>query len=508
MRSLISLSALFALLIACSPKITTNQLPLATHPKTASAIFEQVSPSVVVIVTYGAEGKSTGLGSGVVVSNDVIATNCHVIQGAIKTEIIHKGKQYPATVLHSDWDRDLCTLSVSNLKAPAVVKGSTSRLKVGARVYAIGAPRGLELTLSEGIVSSLRPVDGGQYLQITAPISQGSSGGGLFDENAQLIGLPTFYLADGQQLNFAVPVEWINELPMRNMKQQETSATFVDWINRALALQEKNDWQEAIHHAERWTQVMPKSLSAWFHLAVAYYESGQTAKAIDAYQQTLGIDPDVSEIWYNLGNAYLTSGQNSKAIEAYQQAVRIDPEQYMAWSNLGVAYGKSGQTGKEIEAYEQAQSIVPENATIWYNLGNAYLTYGQSSKAIEAYQRTVGIDQKHSRAWCNLGIAYGKSGQNSKAIEAYQQALRIDSEDSITWYNLGIAYGKSGQNSKAIEAYQQALRIDSEDSITWYSLGIAYRQSGQTGKLTEVYKRLMTIDPVMAEEFFKKAVLP
>jgi serine protease Do len=67
--------------------------------------------------------------------------------------------------------------------APAVVVGSTKSLKVGAKVYAIGAPKGLELTLSDGIVSSLREVEGGQYIQTTAAISPGSSGGGLFDEN-------------------------------------------------------------------------------------------------------------------------------------------------------------------------------------------------------------------------------------------------------------------------------------------------------------------------------------
>jgi S1-C subfamily serine protease len=102
--------------------------------------------------------------------------------------------------------------------APAVVIGSTKTLKVGAKVYAIGAPKGLELTLSDGIVSSLREVDGGQYIQTTAAISPGSSGGGLFDENGALVGLTTFYLAEGQNLNFAVPVEWVKELPKRSVK--------------------------------------------------------------------------------------------------------------------------------------------------------------------------------------------------------------------------------------------------------------------------------------------------
>jgi len=162
-------------------------LGTTVHSKTASEIFDTVSSSVVVIRTYDAKGNDQGLGSGVVLASDVIATNCHVIKDVAKIQVVYKGKQYLATLQYTDWDRDVCTLAVSGISTPAVVKGSTSRLKVGARVYAIGAPRGLELTLSEGIISSIREVDGGQYLQISAPISPGSSGGGLFDEEGQLI---------------------------------------------------------------------------------------------------------------------------------------------------------------------------------------------------------------------------------------------------------------------------------------------------------------------------------
>ncbi|RJR47701.1 MAG: hypothetical protein C4576_09195 [Desulfobacteraceae bacterium] len=176
--------------------------------KTASEVFEMVSACIVVVKASDAKGGGV-FGSGVVLAKGLVATNYHVVEGSSRIQIVHGGKAYPATLLHADREKDVCTLLVKGLSAPAVVMGSTSRLKVGARVYAIGAPHGLELTLSEGIVSSFRTVDRGNLVQITAPISPGSSGGGLFNENAQLIGLPTFYLSKGQQLNFAVPVEWL-----------------------------------------------------------------------------------------------------------------------------------------------------------------------------------------------------------------------------------------------------------------------------------------------------------
>ncbi|WP_323759667.1 serine protease, partial [Immundisolibacter sp.] len=176
--------------------------------KSPTELFESVSSSIVVVHGRDNEGKPQSLGSGVVLSKDEIVTNCHVIEKSATLSVEHRGREYSATLKHSDYDHDVCSLNVTGFDAPAAVLGSTKLLKVGQKVFAIGAPQGLELTLSEGIISSLREVTGGRYLQISAPISPGSSGGGLFDEEGRLLGLPTFYLGGGQQLNFAVPVEW------------------------------------------------------------------------------------------------------------------------------------------------------------------------------------------------------------------------------------------------------------------------------------------------------------
>jgi S1-C subfamily serine protease len=193
------------------------------HAKTASEVFDAVSLSIVVILTWDVNGKNLGFGSGVVIPGGSVATSFHVVKDAAMIKVLYRQKEYQATLHYIDWDRDVCTLIGEDFNAPAVSMGSTSRLKVGKRVFAIGAPQGLELTLSEGIISGLRPVAGGQYIQTTASISPGSSGGGLFDEEGRLIGLTTFYLTEGQQLNFAVPVEWIDELPDRSKEIAKSS---------------------------------------------------------------------------------------------------------------------------------------------------------------------------------------------------------------------------------------------------------------------------------------------
>lgn len=181
----------------------------------ASDVFQIASRSVVVVETYDAHGQAVTLGSGVVVAPGVVVTNCHVYKGATVAQVSYQQQRVKAALRDADEERDLCTFTVDSLHVPAAQLGSGSTAKVGDRVYAIGAPAGLELTLSDGLVSSLRPLYGGNILQVTAPISRGSSGGGLFDTHARLIGITTMYLDNSQQLNFAMPVEWISELPQR-----------------------------------------------------------------------------------------------------------------------------------------------------------------------------------------------------------------------------------------------------------------------------------------------------
>lgn len=160
--------------------------------------------------------NTLGGGSGVVTARATVITNCHV---ALKGPIleVRTGKDgFPATVTLADETYDLCQLNVAGgFSAPAVDIGNMQYVRTGQKVFAVGAPQGLELTISEGIVSSLRETSLGKIIQTTAPISPGSSGGGLFNISGQLIGITTFQLRTGQNLNFAVPADWIAEMVTR-----------------------------------------------------------------------------------------------------------------------------------------------------------------------------------------------------------------------------------------------------------------------------------------------------
>lgn len=156
--------------------------------------------------------KIVGRGSGVFVARDLLVTNCHVIARGETFRAARRGKHSSARLLAYDSDNDLCVLEAQGLDVTPARIGDVTTVRVGQRVYAIGTPEGFELTLSEGLVSGLREAEGGRYIQTTAPMSEGSSGGGLFDGNGCLIGITAFVFSAGQNLNFAAPVDWAVDL--------------------------------------------------------------------------------------------------------------------------------------------------------------------------------------------------------------------------------------------------------------------------------------------------------
>ena len=194
---------------------------------TPAEVYALVSPSVWRVVTYDVDGLPLGQGSAVVVGPEVLATNCHVLAKAKRVVVRQEKTSFDARLDLWDTPRDLCQLRAAGLPAQAVRIAPTASVVVGANVYAIGTPRGLELTMSAGLVSSLRKNASGQVVlvQTSASISRGSSGGGLFDDKGALIGLTTAIVAgEAQNLNFAIPSDWIADLPERHARLRKQAA--------------------------------------------------------------------------------------------------------------------------------------------------------------------------------------------------------------------------------------------------------------------------------------------
>ncbi len=201
-----------SLILASSPRVATG----------ANRLVRETLPRVVTLSVHDEAGDRVGQGSGFCIGNGEIVTNLHVVAGATWVEVYDQGGDLlgtaPFAVL-SDIDNDLAVLSIPGLNQEGLSIASSAP-EAGEDIWVFGAPMGLEGTVSTGIVSALRDTDGRPRLQITAPISPGSSGGPVVNGDGEVLGVVVAMLSEGQNLNFAVPTG-----ELRRLLQQERSRT-------------------------------------------------------------------------------------------------------------------------------------------------------------------------------------------------------------------------------------------------------------------------------------------
>jgi len=215
--NLIAFSLVFFGVVSLASGRLQDSLPSARQAQRGVSEIVKVSIDAVVLVVASGEGsRETVQGSGFIVSPDGrIVTNYHVIEG-VRSAIVklNNGAFYPVEgLLGADREKDLAILKVTARDLPILSLGDSDALSIGEGVIAIGSPLGLENTVSDGIVSSVREEsEGRKWIQTTAPASPGNSGGPLLDLQGRAVGVITWGVKQGQNLNFAIPINAVKVL--------------------------------------------------------------------------------------------------------------------------------------------------------------------------------------------------------------------------------------------------------------------------------------------------------
>ncbi len=276
----------------------------------ADKIFRDNNGAVVVVVIYNEKSEQVSQGSGFVVRSDgVIVTNYHVITdtGDIK---IKAGANIMSVegVVFADKDNDIIILKAKAEKLQTVKTGDAGKVTVGEKIYVISSPQGLENTISDGIISGIREITPGKkMLQISAPISPGSSGGPVFNNDGEVIGIATFIISKVQNINFATPINVIN-------------GTITD---RKITKLKDSGIED------------PKKIwGYWFHVGLTNSNSGKWEEAMKAFKEAIKIQPDLEYAHYNLGADYLAADDRNSALEEFKILKGINAESANKLFNL------------------------------------------------------------------------------------------------------------------------------------------------------------------------------
>lgn len=206
---------------------TATAAPPAARAMTPSEIFDANSGSVVLLENYNDDNRLAATGSGFCVGDSLIATNYHVLRGAIR--LVAKGKDSVSLegseVESYDPDHDLAIVKFNSLHLKPLLLADPTGLKRGDHVTAIGSPLAIQNTLSDGIVTNLRSDSGINIIQISAPVSHGSSGGPLFDDHGAVLGIIAATNPNGELVNFA-----ISSVHLRQLLDHSAPVGFSDFL--------------------------------------------------------------------------------------------------------------------------------------------------------------------------------------------------------------------------------------------------------------------------------------
>jgi hypothetical protein len=316
-----------------------------THHAVYLVIVTSDDPSVVDVVAQG---------SAVLIAPGRFVTNCHVLERGRNFVVSRREDKVIERVVLVNFEKgkDLCELDLAQLKPgfdrPVEIAAPDS-VHIGETVFAIGSPRGMELTISNGIVSGFREMKGVRLVQTTAPFSPGSSGGGLFDDQGRLIGITTFIAKDSQNLNFAVSAQYIPSagVSAAELLKQRTGATRPDIVaNQEIAFerQERLRRQEQDTIAERKKQVevpaAPAPDKLAMPLATPDAQPNAARKPVTARlapYQSLGAGSQPTRVYEQLAKKGLLAGLDDDAAirKVYEVLIRQQVAEQLKWSEGG-----------------------------------------------------------------------------------------------------------------------------------------------------------------------------
>ena len=398
-----------------SPNAITNPNTTPTSPQAQQSvvIFDvkklatTTRPAVALVTALDKSGKPLKLGTGFFVSADgKLVTNAHVIEGADTASAkLENGATYSIRgVLKAGLEKDLVLLQAEAKDVPSLAISHEPMPDVGSRVAVIGSPFGLEGTVSEGIISGHRDAKkDDQWLQMTAPVSPGSSGSPVVDENGKVIGIATFIVNNAQALNFARPIAYVSELLDHSTEAKEPAPLWTvasnpknvvlndpEFISAENALQ-KEDAAGALKILNSISTKYSENEAFLFKLGTVYERLNLLDDAVQAYQHALKLEPTSGIGWTSLGSTLVKLKRFAEAEDAARQAVKQSPDYGPAWALLGKLYSQESRYADAADSFQKAAQLMPKDAEFWRSLADSYSKMNEPAKSQEAIQKSQEI---------------------------------------------------------------------------------------------------------------------
>ena len=317
----------------------------AVSAQNGDQLAEKVLAATVYLEMADKDDNILGFGSGFFVGQSQIATNFHIVEGAAKGTAKLAGSSTKYTVdgiSATDEKNDLALLEVTGFEGESLPLGDSDTVEIGETVYVAGNPRGLDGTFSDDTINNLHEGEAKKRLQMTALIFPGNSGGPVLNGKGEVIGISLITLEGGQNLNFAIPSNYLKELltlsgkvkPLWRGKQSISAETYLRW---GYAKYRSDQYQAAIGDYDAAINLKPDSAPAYYFRGTVKRSLGQYKEAIEDYDTAIDLNNDFAFAYYFRGTIRSDLGEHFIAIQDYNKAIRFKPDHAFAYLRRGVA---------------------------------------------------------------------------------------------------------------------------------------------------------------------------
>ena len=448
-------------------------------------LVKKIQPTVATVIAYDLEHNIANIGTGFFINpQGHLVTNLHVLAGQYAADVrTASGRSYSVqSVVAEHRPADLLKLKVDIPPAEtAWIPLGEEVPEIGERVVVVGSPMGLEQTVSEGIVSSVREVPPvGTVFQMSAAISPGSSGSPVVNSKGRVVGVATFQFIQGQNLNFAVTARQIHALRKLDPTPSVSEWTFNHLRNK------------------------PKAAEALCHSGFSFSVNGENRKALEYFRMATETDPSDADAWSGLGSCYAGLNHPEDAVAAYKQAIAAAPRDETAHFFLGNYLSQLGRFSEAVAAYQEAVAINPRFEAAYFNMGLALSRQSRYEEGCQAFESVIRLNPEAARAHYNAGLAYSELERFEDALGAQKTATRLDPDFAPAHYAMGAAFERLGHNAEGIQAYREALRADPDFAPAHYALGVDMLKKGDKIDALDQFKILKRLDSELADNLFNR----
>lgn len=475
------------------------------HANEAGQVFDRIRSSMVLVNIFDERNEAEGAGSGVVVDERRVITNCHVVREAAAVRVTWGENILPARVVLEDDERDLCQLDVPDLEAKPVKIRAVADVQVGETAFAIGNPLGLGLSVSNGIVSGVKEYQGQHMIFSSTPIAPGSSGGGLFDAEGRLIGVTSAMLSRGQNYNRSVPADDIAQLARRGKAPKMTPdpGPDPDWSGQAEMLRSSEQWGKLAEWSRQWGSAYPTSSVADRYLGLALINLNQPEHAQQILLNAVRLDPRDAFAHAYLGIAYQVQGEKEKANQALKKAMQLNPiagyfpQLRAEWQMKAFEYEAMLESARDVTRLE------PWNEYGWRYQAVALHELRRLDEAIQAYRTVLRLKPDDEFATSRLAALLAAGGASADAHNLLTGAAKNQASNAIAWVNIGVGEEKKKNIGEAERAYRKALELDPKLAKVWLRLGVVLNWSGRSQEGEKAIRKALELKPDFADAWIE-----